>query len=93
MTVSCRYADYVLPGTSAAEESDYHDGENGTPMAYGIVSSQSIKPLYQCKDVYTICTELAYRLGIKDDFTEDRTHVEVRPVVLRLPLGGQGSGL
>ncbi|WP_299295335.1 DMSO/selenate family reductase complex A subunit [uncultured Mobiluncus sp.] len=73
MTVSCRYADYVLPGTSAAEESDYHAGENGAPMAYGIVSSQAIKPLYQCKDVYTICTELADRLGIKDDFTEGKT--------------------
>ena len=73
MTVSCRYADYVLPGTSAAEETDYHEGENGAPMAYGIVSSQAIKPLYQCKDVYTICTELADRLGVKDDFTEGKT--------------------
>ncbi|WP_216465387.1 DMSO/selenate family reductase complex A subunit [Arcanobacterium phocae] len=72
MTVSCRYADYVLPGTSAAEEFDLHPGENGSPMAYGILSSQAIKPLYECKDVYTICSELAERLGVKDEFTEGK---------------------
>ncbi|MGV9189103.1 DMSO/selenate family reductase complex A subunit [Arcanobacterium canis] len=72
MTVSCRYADYVLPGTSAAEEFDLHPGENGTPMAYGILSSQAIKPLYECKDVYTICSELSERLGVKDSFTEGK---------------------
>ncbi|MCI5825271.1 MAG: molybdopterin-dependent oxidoreductase [Arcanobacterium sp.] len=69
MTVSCRYADYVLPGTSTAEEFDLHPGENASPMAYGILSSQAIKPMYECKDIYTICTELADRLGVKDAFT------------------------
>ena len=41
-TTSARYADYVLPGTSTAEEEDIHPGENGGPMAYGIVSSLSL---------------------------------------------------
>ncbi|AKK10214.1 anaerobic dimethyl sulfoxide reductase, A subunit, DmsA/YnfE family [Corynebacterium uterequi] len=72
MTVSCRYSDYVLPGTSAAEEFDIHPGENGAPMAYGIVSSQAIEPLYECKDIYTICTELAEQLGVKDEFTDGK---------------------
>ena len=72
-TVSARYADYILPGTSAAEEDDIHPGENGGPMAYGIVSSQAITPLYECRSVYDICTELAKRLGTEAAFTEGKT--------------------
>lgn len=72
MTASCRYSDYVLPGTSTAEEMDFHPGANGTPMAYGIMSSQAIEPLYECKDVYTICSEIAKRLGVEKEFTEGK---------------------
>lgn len=75
-TVSARYSDYLLPGTSTSEESDYHNGENATPMAYGIVSQQAIKPLYQCKSIFDICTELADRLGVKDKFTGGKTREE-----------------
>lgn len=72
-TVSARYADYILPGTSAAEEFDLHPGENAAPMAYGIVSSQAIEPLYECKSVYDICVELSKRLGTEQQFTEGKT--------------------
>lgn len=72
-TVSARYADYILPGTSAAEESDIHAGENAPPMAYGIVSTQAIEPLYECRTVYDICVELSKRLGTEQEFTEGKT--------------------
>lgn len=72
-TVSCRYSDYILPGTSAAEESDIHPGENAPPMAYGIVSTQAIEPLYECRPVYDICVDLAKRLGTEQAFTEGKT--------------------
>lgn len=72
-TVSCRYSDYILPGTSAAEESDIHGGENASPMAYGIVSSQAIEPLYECRTVFDICTGLAKRLGTETQFTGGKT--------------------
>lgn len=72
-TVSARYADYILPGTSAAEEDDIHPGENGGPMAYGIVSSQAIEPLYECRNIYDICTDLAKRLGTEAAFTEGKS--------------------
>ncbi|HEX7657847.1 MAG TPA: DMSO/selenate family reductase complex A subunit [Pseudonocardiaceae bacterium] len=68
-TTSCRHADYILPGTSTAEESDIHPGENAGPMAYGIVSEQAIKPLYECRDIFSICTEMAKRLGTEAQFT------------------------
>lgn len=72
-TVSARYADYILPGTSAAEEDDYHAGESASPMAYGIISTQAIQPLYECRTVYDICVELAKRLGTEQAFTEGKT--------------------
>lgn len=72
-TVSARYADYVLPGTSAAEEFDYHPGENAGEMAYGIVSSQAIQPLYECRPIFDICVDLSKRLGTEAAFTEGKT--------------------
>lgn len=72
-TVSCRYADYILPGTSAAEEFDLHPGENASPMAYGIVSSQAIEPLYECRSVFDICVDLAKRLGTEKAYTEGKS--------------------
>lgn len=72
MTVSARYADYVLPGTSAAEEFDLHPGENAGPMAYGIMSSQAIDPLYECKSIFDICGELAKKLGVDDAYYDGK---------------------
>ncbi|MEA5660476.1 MAG: molybdopterin-dependent oxidoreductase, partial [Cutibacterium granulosum] len=75
-TTSARYADYILPGTSTAEEEDIHPGENGGPMAYGIVSSQAIKPLYECRNIYDICTDLSSRLGTEKQFTGGLTRTQ-----------------
>lgn len=72
-TVSARYADYILPGTSAAEEDDYHAGESAAPMAYGIISTRAIEPLYECRTVYDICVDLSKRLGTEQAFTEGKT--------------------
>ncbi|MDO4665847.1 MAG: molybdopterin-dependent oxidoreductase [Actinomycetaceae bacterium] len=72
-TVSARYSDYLLPGTATAEEFDIHHGENSGPLAYGIVSSQAIKPLYEAKSIFDICTALAEKLGFKDKYTGGKT--------------------
>ena len=72
MTVSARYADYLLPGTSAAEEFDLHPGENASPMAYGIMSSQAIEPLYECRSVFDICGRLAEILGVSDAYYDGK---------------------
>lgn len=72
-TVSARYSDYILPGTSAAEEFDIHPGENATPMAYGIISSQAIEPLSECRSVYDICVEMSKLLGVEEEFNQGKT--------------------
>ncbi|MGI5951809.1 MAG: DMSO/selenate family reductase complex A subunit, partial [Brooklawnia sp.] len=73
MTVSARYADYILPGTSTAEEFDLHPGENAGPMAYGIISSQAIEPMWECRSVYDICHDLSKLLGTEQEFTEGKS--------------------
>lgn len=75
-TVSARYSDYILPGTSAAEEADIHPGERAAPMYYAIASTQAIDPLFECKDVYEICSEMAQLLGVEEAFSEGRTREE-----------------
>lgn len=42
-------------------------------MAYGIVSSQAIEPLYECRSIPNICTEMSTRLGTEEAFTGGRT--------------------
>lgn len=76
MTVSARYADYVLPDLSTAEQEDIiQEGSSGN-MGYTIVASKAIEPLYECRSIYWVCTELARRLGVEDAFTEGRTQEE-----------------
>lgn len=75
-TVSARYSDYVLPGTSTSEELDFYPGENSGPMAYGILGEQAIDPMYECKSMFDIGVGLAQKLGIEREYTEGRTREE-----------------
>ena len=76
MTVSARYSDYILPGTSTAEEFDLHPGQRSGPMAYGIMSSQAIEPLHEARSIFDICVELSKRLGVEQEFTEGKSREE-----------------
>ena len=54
MTVSARYADYVLPDCSTSEQEDViQEGSSGS-MGYSILASQAIKPLYECRPIYDV---------------------------------------
>src|SRR5699024_1549124 len=65
MTVSARYADYVLPDLSTAEQEDIiQEGSSGN-MGYTIVASKAIEPLYECRSIYWVCSELARRFGVE----------------------------
>ncbi|MDO5048752.1 MAG: molybdopterin-dependent oxidoreductase [Actinomycetaceae bacterium] len=76
MTVSARYADYILPDISTAEQEDViKEGSSGN-LGYTIVASKAIEPLYDCKSIYWVCTELARRFGVEQEFTEGRTQEE-----------------
>lgn len=76
MTVSARYADYVLPDASTAEQEDISQQGAAANLEYTILTSQAIEPLYNCRPIYDVCADLAKRFGVWDKFTEGRTQQE-----------------
>ena len=82
MTVSARYADILLPDVSNAEQLDVIQQGSAGNMGYSIVADKVIEPLYGCKTIYEMMTEIARRLGVEDEFTEGKTQEDwVRQVV------------
>ena len=64
LTATARYADLVLPVTSAAERSDLARPWPSGP--YFIFINRAIEPLGECKSDLEIAALVAERLGIKD---------------------------
>lgn len=76
MTSSAKFADYVLPGTSNAEEEDLIGQGMSANMGYTILASQAIEPQFESRPIYEICRELAKRMGKEQEFTQGRTQAE-----------------
>ena len=70
ITPTARFADLVLPACTQFETWGVEDG-----WKYGdelILQPKLVDPLGESKSDYQICSELAERLGIYDEFTEGR---------------------
>ncbi len=71
MTPSAEYSDLVLPSVT------FYERENiVTPWGHGeyaIYMNPVIKPLHDCRDEYDWITDVAEKLGVKDQFTEGKT--------------------
>lgn len=72
MTSSAKYADIVLPDLTTSEQSDFCMDASAGNMPYFIFASQAIKPQFEARSIYDICTGLADKLGVKEAFTEGR---------------------
>ena len=68
MTVSARYADYVLPASSFYESTDVCMG--GVHNTYLQLQEKAIEPLYESKPDFRIVAELAGRLGFGEYFNK-----------------------
>lgn len=77
-TSSCDWGDIVLPSTTNFEEADLIPGGNCGDMGYAIIGEKAIEPLFDTKTGYDMCTEIAKRLGIEDEFTQGRSQEEWR---------------
>lgn len=77
-TDSVKWADMVLPSTTNFEEQDLIPGMSCGDMGWAIWADKAIEPLYDCKTGYEMCTEIAKRLGIEEEFTQGRTQEEWR---------------
>ncbi|PJE78078.1 Dimethyl sulfoxide reductase DmsA [invertebrate metagenome] len=76
MTASARYADILLPDLTAAEQPDFTTNGSCGNMGYAIFCDTAVKPLYECRSIYSICSSLAKRLGIEQQYTEGRSQEE-----------------
>jgi anaerobic dimethyl sulfoxide reductase subunit A len=75
MTPSAKYADILLPGTTFFERWDI-----GTPWCFGdyvILGQKVIDPLYECRDEYDVFAEIADKLGLKEQFTEGKSTLDI----------------
>ncbi|MGG3470091.1 DMSO/selenate family reductase complex A subunit [Neobacillus pocheonensis] len=75
MTPSARYADILLPGTTFFERYDI-----GMPWCFGdyvVFGEKTIEPLYECRDEYDVFAEVAGKLGLKEQFTNGRTTLDL----------------
>jgi anaerobic selenocysteine-containing dehydrogenase len=66
-------ADILLPDLTNFEQDDFATQGSAGNMGYAIFASKAIEPMFECRSVYEICTEVAKRLGIEQEFTEGRT--------------------
>lgn len=73
MSVSARYADYVLPDTTTAEQLDLAVQGSAGNMGYTILANRAIEPLYDSLPVYEQMAGIAEKLGVREQFTEGRT--------------------
>ena len=74
LTPSGRFADILLPACTQFETYGIEDG-----WKYGeevILMPRIVDPPFETKSDYRICSELAERLGIKEEFTQGRTEKE-----------------
>lgn len=73
MTSSAKVADILLPDITNFEQDDFTTNGSAGNMGYAIFCSKAIEPLYECRSVYEMCSEIAKRMGVEDKFTEGRT--------------------
>ncbi len=75
MTPSARFADLLLPDITTIENTEVSsDGYASGSMGAVVPLVPAIKPLYECRSAYEMCTELAKRFDIEEKYTEGRTH-------------------
>ena len=76
MTASAKWADYLLPDVSNAEQLDLIRQGSAGNLGYTILADKVIEPLYECRTVYEMLSGIARKLGIEEKFTEGRSQEE-----------------
>ena len=75
MTATAKYADLLLPDVSSVESNDLINNSYASGAYHYVTRMQNaIEPLWECRQSYDVLAEIADKLGIKEAFTEGRTH-------------------
>ena len=75
LTPTALASDIILPCTTPFEEDDIISGGAGW-TGFVCCETAAIAPLFESKPVYEICTLVADKLGVKEEFTEGRTQID-----------------
>ncbi|MGC3954764.1 MAG: molybdopterin-dependent oxidoreductase [Propionicimonas sp.] len=81
-TASCEWGDLVLPATTNFEENDIVPGGSCSDMGWVIWGEKAIEPLFDAKTGYQMCTEIARRLGVEQEFTQGRSQEQWRTYLI-----------
>jgi anaerobic dimethyl sulfoxide reductase subunit A len=76
MTSSAKFADILLPDLTNWEQDDLVPGSRSANMGYYIFASKAVEPMFECRSVYEMCSEIARRVNLYDEYTEGRTQEE-----------------
>ena len=75
MTPSARFADLLLPDVTTLENTEVSsDGYASGSLGAVVPLVPAIKPMYECRSAYDVCVGVAERFGIREQYTEGRTH-------------------
>ncbi|PHI29212.1 DMSO/selenate family reductase complex A subunit [Budvicia aquatica] len=75
MTASAKYADLLLPDVTSVESNDLIDNSYASGAYHYFTRLQNaIEPLWESRQSYDVLAEIAGKMGIRDTFTEGRTH-------------------
>lgn len=73
MTPSCKYSDLIIPDTTWMEKDRYVCLLTAGAME-GVIYGQPVQdPQFECRNAYDFLTDVAERLGVKEQYTEGRT--------------------
>ncbi|GEM79447.1 DmsA/YnfE/YnfF family dimethyl sulfoxide reductase [Vibrio superstes] len=73
MTSSAKYADIILPDLTTSEQDDWAMDGKAANAPYFIYAQKAIEPQFEAKSIYEMCSQLAKRMGVEQEFTEGRT--------------------
>lgn len=76
LTSTAKYSDILLPDCTASEQMDFALDAYVANMNYVIFADQVIQPSFECRNIYQMLSDLAEKLGVKEQFTEGRTQEE-----------------
>ena len=76
MTSSAKYADIVLPDLTTSEQDDWCMDGKAANRPYFIYAQKAIEPQFEAKSIYEMCSNIAKRMGVEQEFTEGRTQEE-----------------
>lgn len=78
MTDSAKYADLLLPDAMRSEQLNMQTQGYSEYYTSVIVGGPAQEPPGECRSSYDVCADIAEAMGIREKFTEGRTHDEWR---------------